>query len=62
VRTSWLSARMVLTSASQLDASVRILSTSLRACCSASSRSMRAVQTRSRVEGRTASCLSHSWS
>jgi hypothetical protein len=45
------------TSASQLAARVRILSRSARACRSASSRSMRAAQTRSRVDGRAGSCL-----
>jgi hypothetical protein len=52
----------VVTSASQLVASVRIVSRSARACHSASSRSMSDVQTRSTVEGRAAACLSHSWS
>jgi hypothetical protein len=61
-RTSWFSARTVVTSASQLVAKVRILSTSPRARCSASSRSMRAVQIRSRAEGRAGACLSLSWS
>jgi hypothetical protein len=50
------------TSASQLAASVRIFSRSERACRSASSRSMRAVQTRSRLEGCAGSCLVLSWS
>jgi hypothetical protein len=59
---SRLSLRTAATSASQLDAWVRVLSRSRRACRSASSRSMRAVQTRSRVEECAASCLSHSWS
>jgi hypothetical protein len=49
------------TSASQLVASVRIFSRSERACRSASSRSMRAMQTRSRLEGRAGSCLVLSW-
>jgi hypothetical protein len=61
-RTPWFSARTVVTSASQLVASVRILSRSARACRSASSRSMRVVRTRSRVEGCAAACLSLSWS
>jgi hypothetical protein len=43
--------------ASQLVASVRIFSRSEHACRSASSRSMRAVQTRLRLEGRAGSCL-----
>jgi hypothetical protein len=55
-----LSLRTATTSVSQLTARVRILSRSAHACRSASSRSMRAVQTRSRVEGRAASCLSQS--
>jgi hypothetical protein len=54
VRSSWLSDRTVRTSASQSDATARTFSTSPRACCSASSRSMRAVQIRSRVGGRAA--------
>jgi hypothetical protein len=48
--------------ASQLAARVRIFSRSARARRSASSRSMRAVQTRSRVEGCAGSCLLLSWS
>jgi hypothetical protein len=51
------SLRTPATSASQLVASVRIFSRSERACRSASSRSMRAVQIRSRLEGRVGSCL-----
>jgi hypothetical protein len=57
---SRLSLQTAATSASQLVARVRILSRSPRACCSASSRSMRAVQIRSRVEGRAGASLSHS--
>jgi hypothetical protein len=41
---------------------VRVFSRSARACRSASSLSMRAVQTRSRVEGCAGSCLALSWS
>jgi hypothetical protein len=59
---SRLSLRTPATSVSQLAARVRIFSRSARACRSASSRSMRAVQTFSRVEGRAGSCLALSWS
>jgi hypothetical protein len=59
---SRLSLRMATTSVSQLAGRVRILSRSAHAYRSASSRSMRAVQTRLRMEGRASSCLSHSWS
>jgi hypothetical protein len=64
VRSSWFSDRTVPTSASQSDATVRTFSISPRACCSASSRSMRAVQIRSRAGGRAAACpsCSKSWS
>jgi hypothetical protein len=51
VPSSRLSARTVPTSASQLAATVRTFSRSPRTYCSASSRSMRAVQIRSRVGG-----------
>jgi hypothetical protein len=61
-RSPRLSLRTTATSASQLAARVRIFSRSARACRSASSRSMRAVQTRSRVEGCAGSCLALSWS
>jgi hypothetical protein len=56
-RSSRVSARTVATSASQLAASVRVFSKSERACHSASSRSMRAARTRSRLERRAVSCL-----
>jgi hypothetical protein len=64
VQSSRFSAGTVPISASQSDPTVRTFSRSPLACCSASSRSMRAVQIRSMAGGRAAArpLCSKSWS